>query len=95
MKCQWLGYSAPAAALLAALCLVPASPAAQAPARPGWAFPAIQPGFQPPKDDGSLKHAPGSTKAYTMTQINDPYGPPDWYPEDHPPFPLAPDCGPI
>ena len=100
MTPRWLGYSTLVAAVSAAFCLVSVSPAAQsqnqaggagqsaqAPDRPGWAFPAPAPGFQPPKDDGSLRHVPGSAKGLTQTQINDPYNPPDWYPEDHPPLP--------
>jgi len=30
---------------------------------------------------------PGSEKQYTMSQVNNPFGPPDWYPEEHPPMP--------
>jgi cytochrome c553 len=33
------------------------------------------------------KSLQGSTKKYTAAQINDRFGPPDWYPEDHPPMP--------
>lgn len=39
------------------------------------------------KDDGSLKHIPGSTQAYTVTQIRDTANPVDWFPSDHPPMP--------
>ena len=31
--------------------------------------------------------APGSTKSYARAQIDDPYAPPDWYPELHPAMP--------
>ena len=93
-----LGYSALAAVMSAALCLVPASSAGQlqtrtgatsesAPAGPAWAFPVMDPGIEREKDDGTLKHVPGSSKAFTRTQINDPYNPPDWYPDEHPPMP--------
>jgi cytochrome c553 len=39
------------------------------------------------KDDGSLRHLPGSTRSFTLTQIRDNSGPADWYPEDHPAMP--------
>jgi cytochrome c553 len=52
-----------------------APPAAPAPAAP------------PAQDDGSLKHVPGSTAAFTMTQIRDAFGPADWFPGDHPTMP--------
>lgn len=51
-----------------------------------WAYPAIPPGLKR-EDDGQPKRVPGSTKALTVAQINDPFGPADWYPEDHPPMP--------
>lgn len=38
-------------------------------------------------DDGTLLRLPGTTGAFTMTQINFAYGPADWYPQDHPPVP--------
>ncbi|MCU1341050.1 MAG: hypothetical protein JWN92_473, partial [Candidatus Acidoferrum typicum] len=34
------------------------------------------------KDDGTLRHLPGSTRSFTLTQIRDNSGPADWYPED-------------
>jgi cytochrome c553 len=40
-----------------------------------------------PKDDGSLRHVPGSSAAFTLTQISDCFGPADWFPEDHPAMP--------
>src|SRR5579872_4208779 len=39
------------------------------------------------KDDGTLRHLPGSTRSFTLTQIRDNSGPADWYPEDHPAMP--------
>lgn len=62
--------------------------AAQAAERPGWAFPVsdkVQPAVPP--DNGEPKTAPGSTKTYTLKQINDLFNPPDWYPDIHPPMP--------
>ena len=37
--------------------------------------------------DDSLKHLPGSTLGFTRAQINDPFGPADWFPGDHPQMP--------
>src|SRR5690348_1947342 len=60
----------------------PPAPAgnAAAPARPAQAPPQAAP-------DDSLKHLPGSTGAFTLTQIRDGFGPADWYPGDHPQMP--------
>jgi cytochrome c553 len=49
--------------------------------------PGIVPFAAPPEDDGSMKHVPGSTLSFTVTQIRDSYGPADWYPGDHPQMP--------
>src|SRR5690348_7627826 len=38
-------------------------------------------------DDGALKHLPGSSGAFTLTQIRNAFGPADWYPDDHPAMP--------
>lgn len=51
-----------------------------------WAFPIIPPGLKR-EDDGQPQRLPGSSRTYTVPQINDPFGPADWYPEDHPPMP--------
>jgi cytochrome c553 len=67
------GFAAPAAS-------TPAPPAA--PARPPAA-----PAAAPAPDDGALKHLPGSSAAFTVTQIRDGFGPADWYPGDHPTMP--------
>ena len=50
-----------------------------------WAYP---PTPKPePLDNVVLKQMPGSDKQYTQAQIDNPFGPPDWYPGDHPPMP--------
>ena len=65
---------------------------------PAWAYGFDNPTGAPPpdspdsearggKDDGTLRHLPGSTKSFTLTQIRDNSGPADWYPEDHPAMP--------
>src|ERR1700739_3016247 len=51
-----------------------------------WAFPAPSPDF-PPEDNSVVKHVPGSSKSYTQGQIDDLYHPPDWFPDEHMPFP--------
>lgn len=45
------------------------------------------PPVAPAQDDGSQKRLPGSTGAFTLTQIRDGFGPADWYPGDHPAMP--------
>ena len=72
-----------------ALCLSSFAFAAGASAAemPTWAYPLNPPGAQPPKDDGSTKHVPGSTVALTRTQIAGRDGVPDWHPEEHPAMP--------
>ncbi len=80
-----------------ALCASPASTAAQQPAQGTtplataqkmlpWAFHLAAPGLQR-DDDGTVKRLPGSTKAFTVPEINDPFNPPDWYPDEHPVMP--------
>jgi cytochrome c553 len=58
----------------------------QAAELPQWAYPVAPPNLPPP-DTVVEKTLPGSTKKYTAAQINDRFGPPDWYPEDHPAMP--------
>jgi cytochrome c553 len=47
---------------------------------------ALQP-FSPAQDDGTIRHLPGSTFSFTRTQIQNIFGPADWYPGDHPQMP--------
>lgn len=54
---------------------------------PEWAYPVDPPGLAAPVDDGSLRHVPDSTRAYTLSQVKDGFSAPDWHPEDHPPMP--------
>ena len=56
---------------------------------PQWAFGAGDKG-KPYPDDGQPKRLPGSSRAYTFTQIEDSFAPADWYPNDHPPMPQVP-----
>jgi cytochrome c553 len=71
--------------LCLALALFPA--AALALDFPDWAFPVTDKNAPPVNDDGQPKHAPGSSRTYTKTEIEDLYNPPDWYPDIHPPMP--------
>jgi len=70
--------------MLAALALA-ALPAIAVAAQPDWAYPVTPPGT--PSADPSPRHVPGSAKAYTDAQINDRFGPPDWFPDEHKPLP--------
>ena len=53
-----------------------------------WAY-AVPDAPPPPPtpDDGKPLHVPGSSQAYTLTQIRDTANPVDWFPNDHPPMP--------
>jgi len=61
---------------------------AAAPKVPAWAYPQ---GVheEPAPDDGKLYHLPGSTQAFTDTQINRVNATIDWFPKSHP-VPPAP-----
>jgi cytochrome c553 len=54
---------------------------------PPWAFAVNPPGAQPVPDDGTSRHVPNSTAAFTATQIRDLFKVPDWHPDNHPPMP--------
>jgi cytochrome c553 len=51
-----------------------------------WAFPLAAPG-QTRHDDGKVQTLPGAARGFTVPEINDPFAPPDWYPNEHPPAP--------
>jgi cytochrome c553 len=44
-------------------------------------------GRAPQAPDTTMLHLDGSTQEFTRTQVNDGYGPADWFPGDHPPMP--------
>lgn len=57
---------------------------------PVWAYgtdPAAATPNAEPKPDNSLKHLPGSALSFTEAQIQDLFGPADWFPNDHPAMP--------
>jgi cytochrome c553 len=49
---------------------------------PDWAYPVIPQGLPRP-DPAKIVKVPGSDKEYTQAQVNDAFGPPDWFPGDH------------
>lgn len=53
---------------------------------PEWAYPVAPKGGRK-NDPNKIITVPGSDKKYTEVEVNDPYGPPDWFPNDHPPMP--------
>lgn len=69
--------------------VLPAAMAAQpasAPAWPRWLFP-VDPAPTKAAPDVSALTVPDSTVTYTRAQIDDPFAPPDWHPQDHGPMP--------
>jgi cytochrome c553 len=69
------------------LAILPA--AAAAAERPDWAFgPTTRPPAEPrPADDSKVMQVPGSSRTYTLKQLEDSRNPPDWFPDEHPPMP--------
>lgn len=60
-----------------------------------WAFPkphspdpsASQQAPAPQPNPNQLMHVPGSTRSYTLAELNTDFNAPDWFPQDHPPPP--------
>src|SRR5262245_32017424 len=83
-------------ACVATFVLRPIVVAQAPPAPPAWAYGVPPAGGAPanggqrgggrgaPQDDGSPKHVPGSTQAFTLAQIRDGFNIADWFPDDHP-----------
>src|ERR1700730_12366857 len=59
----------------------------ETPENPSDSAPPAAPAAAPAPDHGTLRHLPGSTLSFTVTQIRDAYGPADWYHSGHPPTP--------
>ena len=79
---MWRLTGALLAALLPALALAQDKPVQSS---MDWAYP-VTPKPEP-LDSVRQKQAPGSTRKYTQAQIDDPFNPPDWFPDEHPPMP--------
>src|SRR5579864_9201808 len=73
-----LGLAAAAAGAIFAATMTPPPP---------WAYPVNPPSDTTEKDDGSLKHVPGSNLGLTLDQTRDGFNVPDWHPDGHPPMP--------
>jgi cytochrome c553 len=71
--------------LITAIAFVLSSALAAAADDLSWAYPVV-PRAEPP-DYLTLKQVPDSTRAYTQAQIDDPFNPPDWFPDEHPLMP--------
>jgi cytochrome c553 len=50
-----------------------------------WAYP-VGPAA-PQRDPNKIITVPGSDKKYNEVEVNNPFGPPDWFPGDHPTMP--------
>ncbi len=74
--------------IVAALCLVASAAGADEPP-PVWAYPIAPPDYAPPKDVGSVRHVPGSSRGYTLAEIRDLFVARDWFPDAHPPMPAV------
>ena len=65
---------------------------AQSPVPPPWAYtvnPPAVPGAKPAAPDPAPRTIPGSALSFTAAQTRDPYNPPDWFPDTHPPMPQS------
>jgi cytochrome c553 len=71
--------------LFAALIVLSLPAVALAQDKMDWAYPVTPKPH--PLDSKILKSVPGSTKKYTQAQIDDPFNPPDWFPDKHPAMP--------
>lgn len=74
-------------ALLAGLAWVGLAGPRASDAPPPWAYAVNPPGATMPADDGVPRRVPGSDRTYTLTQLRDLFGVPDWHPDDHPAMP--------
>lgn len=55
---------------------------------PDWAYGVAPQGLAAP-DSAKIVRVPGSDKQYNEVQVGDPFGPPDWFPNEHPPMPMV------
>jgi cytochrome c553 len=54
---------------------------------PPWAYPTNPPGPPPKRDATKIVTVPGSDKKYNEVEVNNAFGPPDWFPGEHAPLP--------
>ena len=73
---------------LVALLACEQQPKAPPGAQLAWAYPKGPKADLPPYPAGEL-HVPGSTVTYTGEALNNGAGPPDWFPDSHPPAPQS------
>ena len=79
---------------LALIGVIPiAALAATAVEPPGWAYMVATPGTDERLSDPTVYTRPGSDLATTQAVIQNPFSPPDWYPNEHPPLPRAVEFG--
>ena len=87
---RFLGFGMLALAPFVVVAVVGAqyAPPAQ-PGQPSWAYGiALNPApAAAPSQDTTPHTLPGADRNFTRTQIQNPFGPADWYPNDHPPMP--------
>src|SRR5262245_35784079 len=84
----WRNIMRKAAAVLAGAVICAALPTATTAAdAPRWPYPANNPDYKPPVDDGKLVRVPNSTAGYTWSQLRDRFIAPVWHPGDHAPLP--------
>ncbi len=81
-------YLVCAAALVLGPAILVVPPLTFAAENPSWAYP-VAPKGAPKRDPSKIITVPGSDKKYNEVEVNNPYGPPDWFPGDHPQMPPA------
>lgn len=81
MKIAWV-----AVIILAPLLAMNAAPPQDSGKDLSWAYPVTDKNL-PEVDENVPRHVPGSSKSFTLMQIDDLMNPPDWFPEEHPPAP--------
>jgi len=94
---RFLGFGILALIPFVAVAVLGAQYAQPTPAgQPAWAYaipipppapPAGTPAPTPATADPTIRNLPGSDKTFTRAQISDPFGPADWFPNDHPTMP--------
>ena len=93
LLCSAKAQTGPQATVPPANANLQASPGIQQSDLPSWAFTPRSSGaprsprVPRPPDNGAVLHVPGSELRFTRRQINDAYGPPDWFPNQHSPAP--------